>query len=725
MGSDAVAINDGAFTGGDTYTITDATVSLPNSLGEIVADYSALEHLILNTGNGADSIQVESTAAGTAVDINAGGGDDLIEINQLDSGASVLVNGVTGSDRLLLQDGQYVRETYTAVGAASGTIALQVSPLVFIPPATVTYFGVERIDDLNTGPGAPPVQLANNLVFNATAGSDTINAVNGPTVNGVPTVQINSGNGTFATLNFAHKTSATINGLAGNDALNVGSAAFAGVSMTLNGNGGDDTLGGPLATNAWAVTAANAGTLNGMSFGTMENLQGSIVADQFTFSVGGSISGAVRGGILGGDTLNYSAFTTAVNVNLGTGVATAIAGGVSEIENVTGGANSDVLTGSFGNNVLIGGAGNDTLEGGPGVDTMQGDLGNDVYVFGAVGVILETDTVVELAGGGSDLLSFTALAANDPVTVDLGNDNSLASHIRRVVRTGAAGQAANFERATGGAGNDQLTGNAMQNVLNGGAGNDTLVGLGAADTLEGGSGSDTVRGGVGNDLYVFRNAAASETDTLVELAGQGTDHLTFGDFAAANPVIVNLTSDTALATHTNRTVQTGAAGQAANFENVTTGAGHDRLTGNAASNTFNAGMGNDIVLGNAGDDVLNGGGGQDLLIGGTGVDSLRGNDGEDLLLGGQTIHDSNTAALDAIMSEWGRNLAYQDRIDHLTGAVPGGNNGSVLLNANTVLDDNGAADTLEGGFLLDWFFQDLNDTVSDPNNGGPETVTII
>jgi hypothetical protein len=92
---------------------------------------------------------------------------------------------------------------------------------------------------------------------------------------------------------------------------------------------------------------------------------------------------------------------------------------------------------------------------------------------------------------------------------------------------------------------------------------------------------------------------------------------------------------------------------------------------------------------------------------------------------GQTIHDSAPAALDAIMSEWGRNLAYQDRIDHLTGAVAGGNNGSVLLNANTVPDDSGAADTLEGGFLLDWFFQDLNDTVSDPNNGSPETVTII
>lgn len=59
-----------------------------------------------------------------------------------------------------------------------------------------------------------------------------------------------------------------------------------------------------------------------------------------------------------------------------------------------------------------------------------------------------------------------------------------------------------IENATGGWGNDTLTGNTAANALNGGAGNDKLYGMGGADTLTGGAGNDTLSGGDGNDkLY--------------------------------------------------------------------------------------------------------------------------------------------------------------------------------------------------------------------------------
>src|SRR5262249_61023940 len=112
------------------------------------------------------------------------------------------------------------------------------------------------------------------------------------------------------------------------------------------------------------------------------------------------------------------------------------------------------------------------------------------------------------------------------------------------------------------------------------------------------------------------------------------DGFDFLALAPTSPVKPNLARDTALATHTNRTVKTGAAGQAANFENVTGGAGNDLIIGNAANNS------------------LVGGNGRDLLIGGVGPDSLSGGAGDDLLLGDPTIYDANLAALDAILTAW-------------------------------------------------------------------------
>src|SRR5262249_57138478 len=86
-----------------------------------------------------------------------------------------------------------------------------------------------------------------------------------------------------------------------------------------------------------------------------------------------------------------------------------------------------------------------------------------------------------------------------------------------------------------------------------------------------GAGNDSMTGGAGNDVYVLRAAGAAEIDTVIELLGGGTDRLDFSALAATAPVTANLTSDATLATHANRTVKTGGAGQAANFENVTAG----------------------------------------------------------------------------------------------------------------------------------------------------------
>ena len=122
----------------------------------------------------------------------------------------------------------------------------------------------------------------------------------------------------------------------------------------------------------------------------------------------------------GVDTLNFSAYTTYITVDLRPGqwidlgrqyatletldssilplgnIAIAYLDGDNPaylIENATAGSGNDSLTGNQANNVLSGGAGNDTLQGGAGNDTLQGGSGADRFDFsdGASGTNLITD----------------------------------------------------------------------------------------------------------------------------------------------------------------------------------------------------------------------------------------------------------------------------------------------------------------------------------------------
>jgi hypothetical protein len=134
--------------------------------------------------------------------------------------------------------------------------------------------------------------------------------------------------------------------------------------------------------------------------------------------------------------------------------------------------------------------------------------------------------------------------------------------------------------------------------------------------------------------------------------------------------------------------------------------------GNDTLNTAGSSA-NNVLEGGAGNDTLQAGSGRDLLVGGTGADVLHGGGGDDILVGGTTDHDSNLAALNAIMAEWGRTDAdYITRGKHLSGALSGGLSGGIVLTATTVHDD-AAGDTLFGDGGTDWFFALLSGTNKD------------
>jgi serralysin len=97
--------------------------------------------------------------------------------------------------------------------------------------------------------------------------------------------------------------------------------------------------------------------------------------------------------------------------------------------------------------------------------------------------------------GGVDTISTLSTA---DATIDLRAASGLVaeggggfiSAVRNVAGGFTIAAGAIIENATGGIGNDLLTGNATANILNGGAGHDQLTGLGGRDELWGGAGQD-------------------------------------------------------------------------------------------------------------------------------------------------------------------------------------------------------------------------------------------
>jgi Ca2+-binding RTX toxin-like protein len=148
----------------------------------------------------------------------------------------------------------------------------------------------------------------------------------------------------------------------------------------------------------------------------------------------------------------------------------------------------------------------------------------------------------------------------------------------------------------GGTGRDFLYGGNGNDELYGMSEDDIIVGRGGNDILNGGEGNDRLDGGAKDDKYVFFPASLQETDTVIEYPSSGVDTLDFSWLA--QPLMVDLNSDTYLATHSNRTVRTGAsitgvAEMAQQFENVIGGQRDDRIVGNRANNILEGRNGND------------------------------------------------------------------------------------------------------------------------------------
>jgi hypothetical protein len=320
--------------------------------------------------------------------------------------------------------------------------------------STTTLTGLNQANNWNiTGAGAGSVGgFSFSGLGNLSGGSMADNFIfaNGASVSGI----INGGAGTD-TLNYAaYSTPVTLN-------LNALSATGTGGIRRIEKLTGSattgDTLVGPNSANTWAITANNAGTVGTFAFSSVENLTGGALADHFVLTKNIGISGHLDGGA-GNNTLDYSAYTAAVFVNLSTGTAKNVGGGVSNFTVVFGGSGSDTLTGGATRDLLFGGTGADTLSG----------AGDDDILF-------------------SGTTTFGANAATIDSLLTFWNRNDL-DYLTRVAQLRAG--------TTGVTGLPKLN----------------------SSTVKNDDSSDSLAGAAGNDWF-FAKLAAPSLDTISDLAG--------------------------------------------------------------------------------------------------------------------------------------------------------------------------------------------------------------
>jgi Ca2+-binding RTX toxin-like protein len=397
-----------------------------------------------------------------------------------------------------------------------------------------------------------------------------------------------------------------LNGGLGNDILVGGAGAD-----TLIGGGGVDTADYSTSSAGVNVNLATGvgtgGDAQGDTLQSIQNLNGTAFADTLIGNSGNNvlnggagndilIGGAGADTLIGGagiDTADYSTSTSAVNVNLETGVAK---GGDAEgdtligIENLIGSKFDDVLVGDASVNKIYGGDGNDTITGGHNDDFMYGGNGNDTF-------IVEWSYHGDTYDGGEGIDTFNA---DIPVLGDYKQEIDLA--------TGTNNWEDHFisiENLVGSANNDKFWGTDGVNVFWGRNGNDLLDGRGGDDKLYGEQGNDTLLGGAGNDLL----DGGIDNDILI--GGAGADTLIGGA-----GVDVADYSASAAGVNVNLSTGIGQGGDAegdklSQIEDLVGSKFDDILTGDTNANVLSAGDGNDVLVGSGGGDTMDGGQGVD------------------------------------------------------------------------------------------------------------------
>ena len=506
------SIEAAILTGGDGDDVIDASlfsgaVWLVGGKGDDVLKASR-NGLILDGGEGDDRFVFQATGALDFYFVIGGDGEDTLDFSSFAAGVTVdlSVFGVTQTVlvgelqvRLAEEDVEHVIGGTGADTLTGNTLANRIT-------------GGPGADIIDGGDHSDWIVESGDTNFTLTNASLTIGA-DVDTLMNIERAELTGGAGAN-TLDASAFTGATI--LRGGDGADI---LIGGTSVDrLIGEGGNDMLRGGTGGD-WYVFDVDLV----LGDDTIDELVGG-GADILDFGLTESVGVSVNLGLLGQQTVHATnlRLTLISDVNL---------------EHIIGGAQADTLTGNSQDNFFLAGAGDDMINGQGGTGDLAFEsrdadfiLTNTSMVIDpvALGVPTETDTLsnVEgafLSGGVSDnLLDASAFtlgavvlnggAGNDTLLGGSGTDSLNGGEGNDLIQANGGDDLLN-----GGAGNDQLYGGIGNDTLNGGDGNDTLHGGGYDPVLLGLTDNDQLTGGRGNDTYVFDRSLQLGTDTLTEL----------------------------------------------------------------------------------------------------------------------------------------------------------------------------------------------------------------
>jgi Ca2+-binding RTX toxin-like protein len=450
-------------TGDDTYVVTSATDIVVENPGEGTDTVSTNQRYTLtdnvenmfvvgnnltNAGNSADNYIVSNGAentifaldgndtlvGGVSIDTLIGGiGDDIYAVHN--SGAVIVENAGEGTDTVWSDAANYTLaanvENMYLVGSVNGTGNDGDNSIVGYGDGDNIISGGGGNDTLDGGGG-------NNTLIGGTG--DDIYGVHNP--NNV--IVENAGEGTDTVWSDAasYKLSDNVENLnlvgsvngTGNDGDN-SIVGYGDGDNIISGGGGNDTLDG-------------GGGNNTLIGGTGDDIYGVHNPNDVIVENAGE----------GTDTVWSDAASYKLSDNV-------------EKLNLVGSVNG---TGNDGDNSIVGyGDGDNIISGGGGNDTLAGGVGNDTYTINA-NTDFGTKTIVENAAEGNDTISFAGSSTAVNIDLSLTAAQAVTAQIQFVLPL------VNLENVIGGAGDDTIAGNSLNNTLTGGAGADKFVFSGGA-----------------------------------------------------------------------------------------------------------------------------------------------------------------------------------------------------------------------------------------------------